>query len=87
MRLAQLDRGHVRVAEVSRAGFRAISQVDGGFEDAQRAVGMVRQHAAEWHIDPQRIGVLGFSAGAHLAAALSTHFNKRLYDPSMQRTK
>jgi len=49
-------------------------------EDAQRAVGMVRQHAAEWHIDEKRIGVLGFSAGAHLAAALSTHFDKRLYD-------
>ena len=48
-------------------------------EDAQRAVGLVRQHAAEWHIDPKRIGVLGFSAGAHLAAALSTHFDKRLY--------
>ena len=50
-------------------------------EDAQRAVGMVRSHAAEWHIDPQRIGVLGFSAGAHLAAALSTHFDRRLYPP------
>ncbi|HEV2400102.1 MAG TPA: alpha/beta hydrolase [Candidatus Sulfotelmatobacter sp.] len=50
-------------------------------EDAQRAVGMVRAHAAEWHIDPQRIGVLGFSAGAHLAAALDTHFDKRIYDP------
>jgi acetyl esterase/lipase len=50
-------------------------------EDAQRAVGMVRAHAAEWQIDPQRVGVLGFSAGAHLAAALSTHFDKRLYDP------
>jgi len=49
-------------------------------EDAQRALGMVRAHAAEWHIDPQRIGVLGFSAGAHLAAALSTHFDQRLYD-------
>jgi acetyl esterase/lipase len=49
-------------------------------EDAQRAVGMVRAHAAEWHIDEKRIGVLGFSAGAHLAAALSTHFDKRLYD-------
>jgi acetyl esterase/lipase len=44
-------------------------------------VGMVRAHASEWHIDPKRIGVLGFSAGAHLAAALSTHFEKRLYDP------
>jgi acetyl esterase/lipase len=50
-------------------------------EDAQRAFGMVRAHAAEWHIDPNRIGVLGFSAGAHLAAALSTHFDRRLYDP------
>lgn len=50
-------------------------------QDAQRALGLVRAHAAEWHIDPQRIGVLGFSAGAHLAAALSTHFDQRLYDP------
>ena len=50
-------------------------------QDAQRAVGIVRAHAAEWRIDPNRIGVLGFSAGAHLAAALSTHFEERLYDP------
>src|SRR5258706_457868 len=50
-------------------------------QDAQRALGIVREHAAEWHIDPHRIGVLGFSAGAHLAAALSTHFDQRLYDP------
>jgi acetyl esterase/lipase len=51
-------------------------------QDAQRALGMVRSHAAEWHIDPQRVGVLGFSAGAHLAAALSTHFDQRLYEPT-----
>lgn len=50
-------------------------------QDAQRAVGMVRARAADWHIDPNRIGVLGFSAGGHLAAALSTHFAQRLYDP------
>jgi acetyl esterase/lipase len=50
-------------------------------QDAQRAVGIVRSHAAEWHIDSNRVGVLGFSAGAHLAAALSTHFDQRLYDP------
>jgi len=50
-------------------------------QDAQRALGIVRAHATEWHIDPQRIGVLGFSAGAHLSAALSTHFEQRLYDP------
>jgi acetyl esterase/lipase len=49
-------------------------------QDAQRALGIVRTHAAEWHIDPARIGVLGFSAGAHLSAALSTHFEQRLYD-------
>jgi acetyl esterase/lipase len=49
-------------------------------QDAQRALGIVRAHAAQWQIDPHRIGVLGFSAGAHLAAALSTHFEKRLYD-------
>ena len=48
-------------------------------EDAQRAMGMVREHAAEWGIDPTRVGVLGFSAGGHLAAALSTHYEKRLY--------
>jgi acetyl esterase/lipase len=49
-------------------------------QDAQRAVGLVRQKAAEWNIDPRRVGVLGFSAGGHLAAAISTHFDKRLYD-------
>jgi len=50
-------------------------------EDAQRAVGMVRYRAAEWGIDPKRIGVLGFSAGGHLAAALSTNFDVRTYPP------
>jgi acetyl esterase/lipase len=50
-------------------------------QDAQRALGMVRLHATEWHIDPERLGVLGFSAGGHLVAALSTHYDHRLYDP------
>ncbi len=50
-------------------------------QDAQRALGIVRSHASEWHFDSQKIGVLGFSAGGHLAAALSTHFDKRLYAP------
>jgi acetyl esterase/lipase len=48
-------------------------------EDAQRTVGLVRFHAAEWHIDPHKIGVLGFSAGGHMVAAMSTHFARRLY--------
>ncbi len=48
-------------------------------EDAQRTMGLVRQHAAEWHIDPHKIGVLGFSAGGHLVGAISTNYAKRLY--------
>ena len=48
-------------------------------EDAQRTMGLLRFHAAQWHIDPHKIGVLGFSAGGHLSAAMSTHFEKRLY--------
>jgi acetyl esterase/lipase len=48
-------------------------------EDAQRTVGLVRFHAAEWHIDAHKIGVLGFSAGGHMVAAMSTHFAQRLY--------
>lgn len=48
-------------------------------EDAERTMGLLRFHAAEYHIDPHKIGVLGFSAGGHLSAAISTHFEKRLY--------
>jgi acetyl esterase/lipase len=48
-------------------------------EDAQRTMGLVRAHAREWKIDPHKIGVLGFSAGGHLAAAISNHFEQRLY--------
>jgi acetyl esterase/lipase len=48
-------------------------------QDAQRAMGLVRQHAKEWEIDPKRIGILGFSAGGHLAAAASTNFETRTY--------
>jgi acetyl esterase/lipase len=48
-------------------------------EDAQRTMGLVRLHAAEWHIDPHKVGVLGFSAGGHLVAAISNHFERRLY--------
>jgi acetyl esterase/lipase len=50
-------------------------------QDAQRAIGLVRLHAAEWGIDANRIGVLGFSAGGHLSAAISNLYEKRLYDP------
>src|SRR5262245_56051389 len=48
--------------------------------DAQRAVSLVRSRAGEWGIDPKRIGMVGFSAGGHLAIATATNFSKRLYD-------
>ncbi len=44
-------------------------------QDVQRAIRIVRSRAAEWHLDPARIGVLGFSAGGHLAATAATHFD------------
>ncbi len=50
-------------------------------EDAQRTISLVRFHAAEWRVDPHRIGVLGFSAGGHLVAAVSTRFDRRVYSP------
>lgn len=48
-------------------------------QDAQRTVGLVRLNATKWHIDPHRIGVIGFSAGGHMVTAISTQFDKRLY--------
>jgi len=48
-------------------------------QDAQRSLRILRSHAAEWGIDPQRIGVLGFSAGGNLAARLSTNYNTSHY--------
>ena len=53
----------------------------GPLEDAQEAIRIVRRRAAEWHIDPHRIGIMGFSAGGHLAATVSTHFADAVYQP------
>jgi acetyl esterase/lipase len=50
-------------------------------EDAQRTLGLVRFHAAQWNIDPHKVGVLGFSAGGYLVAEASTNFKRRLYTP------
>jgi Esterase/lipase len=61
--------------------FGAYPQSPIALEDAQRTLGLVRLHAAEWHIDPHKVGVLGFSAGGHLVAATSVHFQQRLYPP------
>jgi acetyl esterase/lipase len=53
----------------------------GPLQDAQRAISLVRSRAAQWSIDPQRIGMIGFSAGGHLTAATATNFDRRVYAP------
>lgn len=52
----------------------------GPLQDAQEAIRYVRQNAAKWNIDPNKIGILGFSAGGHLAATLSTHYEDNVYE-------
>ncbi len=52
---------------------------EAALQDAQRALGLMRQNADSWGLDPQRMGVLGFSAGGHLAAALSNNHGTRSY--------
>lgn len=49
-------------------------------QDSQQAIQVVRQRAAEWNINPERIGIMGFSAGGHLAATAGTHFAKAYID-------
>lgn len=60
-------------------GRRYYPKVQTALQDAQRTIALVRQHAAEWHVDPHKIGVMGFSAGGHLVAAVSTRFGERTY--------
>lgn len=55
------------------------NQREDALKDAQRAFGIVRSKAKDWSINPEQIGVLGFSAGGHLAANLSTNYQKRNY--------
>lgn len=50
-------------------------------QDAQRTIRLLRLQAAKWRVDPDRIGVLGFSSGGYLVAEISTDFNRRLYAP------
>jgi acetyl esterase/lipase len=54
----------------------------GPLQDAQRALSLARSKATEWSIDPNRIGMLGFSAGGHLTASAATNFDKRAYEPA-----
>ena len=82
-----IDKEGTEIAEwLNRLGYSAFvvkyrvpKDRDGAFADGQRAVRLVRQHAKEWNIDPGRVGVIGFSAGGHLSARLSTDFGKMAY--------
>ena len=53
----------------------------GPLQDAQQAVRLVRRNALQWKLNPNKIGIMGFSAGGHLASTLSTHYNDKVYVP------
>ena len=54
----------------------------GPLQDAQQAIKMVRENAARWEVDPNKIGIMGFSAGGHLASTEATHFKESLIENS-----
>lgn len=57
-----------------------INREIGPLQDAQQAIRMVRQRASEWKVKPNRIGIMGFSAGGHLASTAGTHFNNAVIE-------
>jgi acetyl esterase/lipase len=52
----------------------------GPLQDAQEAMRIIRRNASQWKVSPHKIGVIGFSAGGHLASTLSTHFSEKVYE-------
>jgi acetyl esterase/lipase len=59
--------------------YRIPDKKEGALQDAQRAIRIVRNNAGTWKIDPEKIGIMGFSAGGSLSARASTLFNKKTY--------
>jgi len=57
-----------------------VDKTIGPLQDAERSIQLVRQRAAEWGINPSKVGIIGFSAGGHLASTLDTHFDKVVID-------
>lgn len=57
-----------------------VDKAIGPMQDVQEAVKYVRDHASQWHIDPRQIGVMGFSAGGHLASLSGTHYDRPVID-------
>lgn len=57
-----------------------VDKTIGPLQDAERAIQIVRQRASEWGVNPSKVGIIGFSAGGHLASTLDTHFDKVVID-------
>ncbi len=74
--MAELRRDQALVLKYRTPNNRA-----GALQDAQRALSLARERAAEWNIDPQRLGIIGFSAGGNLAAKTSAPLEERSYAP------
>ncbi len=62
-----------------------VDKAIGPLQDAQQAIKVVREHANDWNIDAEKIGIMGFSAGGHLASTAGTHFEKS-YIPNKEKT-
>jgi acetyl esterase/lipase len=57
------------------------NQRDAALCDAQRAMSLIRANATKWNVNPQKLGIMGFSAGGHLSVRTSTNLNKHFYEP------
>jgi acetyl esterase/lipase len=88
-RILSYDKEGTEIAEwLNKLGYSAFilqyripDKKEGALQDAQRALRIVRKNAARWNIDPEKIGIMGFSAGGSLGARASTLFNKKTYSP------
>lgn len=58
------------------------NKIVGPLQDAQEAVRLVRRNAIKWKLNPNKIGIMGFSAGGHLASTLANHYNDKVYIPT-----
>ena len=86
--LSVIDEGEKIAKRLNENGFSAVvlkyrvpENYDGALMDAQRAIRLLRAKAKEWNINPDKIAIMGFSAGASLAARASTNFASQTYEP------
>jgi acetyl esterase/lipase len=88
-RILAYDKEGTEIAEwLNKLGYSAFvlqyripDKKEGALQDAQRAIKIVRNNASKWNIDPEKTGIMGFSAGGSLSARTSTLFNNRTYQP------